>query len=65
METPKIIKYYVFVPSKYSAGIRGFEDQITVKIKSGYPGGQVREFEEYLRDCLNEWYDGGNVSILG
>ena len=64
MKKIKIIKYYVFVPSEYAAGIIGFEDTIKVEIKSGDPGGEPGEFENYLRDCLNEWYDGGNVSIL-
>ena len=60
----KIIKYYIVMPSEYAAGIRGFDDTVTIMVDSGDPGGDTGEFEQFMMDCLKEWYDGGNVSII-
>ncbi|MDD2869632.1 hypothetical protein [Neomegalonema sp.] len=59
--------YDVYVPSEYSAGIRGFTDTVTVIIESGDPGGEKDgeySFVEEMRKFLNEWYDGGKVEVL-
>jgi len=52
------------MPGEMSAGIIGFNDTITVIVDSGDPGGEPGEFEEYIREMLNEWYDGGSVVLV-
>ena len=39
------------------AGLRPFNDSVTVSCESGQWGGAPGEFEEYMKDCLSEWYD--------
>jgi|GEM_PF-3122706 len=57
-------KFEVCMPGEMSAGIIGFNDTITVIVDSGDPGGEPGEFEEYIREMLNEWYDGGSVVLV-
>ena len=57
------IEYDIIVPSEYSAGIRGYSDTVIINIDSGDPGGEPGEFQEFMRQALLEWYDGGNVTI--
>jgi hypothetical protein len=57
-------KYNICVPSELSAGLRGFNDVVTVIIDSGDAGGNTGEFEEHMRKALLEWYDGGNVTVI-
>ena len=58
------IHFEVNVPSEYSAGIRGFSDSITVIIGSGDPGGEPEEFAKEMRKFLENWYDGGKITII-
>ena len=57
MKKEYLLKLIVDVPSERSAGIIGFTDEIEIKIKSGDPRGEPGEFEEFIKECLAEWYD--------
>lgn len=43
-------------------GLLPFSDKVTITCESGQWGGEPGEFEEYLRGCLAEWYDGATVT---
>lgn len=49
------------MPDEHAAGIRGFTDTITVNVESGNPGGDPGEFEGFMLQALEDWYDGGHV----
>jgi len=55
------IKYHIHMPQDFSCGQRGFDDDVTIKIKSGDPGGDAGEFIRFMKDCLREWFDGAIV----
>lgn len=57
------IKYNICMPSEMDAGIRGFNDEITITIDSGDPGGEEKEFEQFMLECLREWYDGARITL--
>lgn len=57
------VKFCVDHPEELGAGIRGFNDVVTISVASGNPGGEQGEFEEFMKDCLAEWYDGASVTI--
>lgn len=48
-------------PGEMAAGIWGYSDTVTVKVEND-PGGDDGEFEQYMRDCLAEWFDGAKVT---
>lgn len=56
-----ILKLVIDTPGERSAGIIGFTDEIEIKVESGDPGGEPGEFEEWIKDCLKEWYDGATI----
>ena len=56
-------KFYIEVPSEYSAGIRGITDTITITCDSGEFPGDPGEFEEAMAKFLAEYYDTAGVSI--
>lgn len=58
------LKYVVSVPSDHSAGIRGFDDIITIIVESGDPGGVENEFSEHMRKSLQKWYHDGDVELV-
>ena len=60
----KTFKFHIDCPSELSAGLRGYNDDITLTIDSGDPGGEDGEFEDYMIDCLKEWFDGANVTLI-
>lgn len=60
----KTVKFFVSVPSERSAGIRGFEDEITVTCLSGDFGGDTGEFEKFMVETLKEWYDTNGVGVI-
>ena len=57
----KTFEFSICVPGERSAGIIGFTDTIKITVESGDPGGEPGEFESFIKDCLKEWYDGGEV----
>lgn len=50
-------------PAELAAGLNGYTDTVTVLVGSGDPGGELGEFEAYMRDCLAEWFDGARVTL--
>jgi len=58
---PKTYTFYIDMPSDMSAGLHGFTDKLTIILESGDPGGEEGEFETFMRECLNEWYEGASV----
>ncbi len=56
--------FNVCFAGEIGAGLRSFTDEVTVSCKSGQWGGEPGEFEEYMRDCLKEWYDGAKVTRI-
>jgi hypothetical protein len=46
-----------------SAGILAYSDTIRISVESGDPGGIEGEFEQYIRQCLAQWYDGARVEL--
>lgn len=63
MDAPKTYRFSIYNPGEYSAGIRSFHDRIRVTVDSGNPGGEKGDFEKYMQECLQEWYDGSHVFI--
>lgn len=57
-------EFDVHVPSELSAGIRGYSDTIKLYLESGDPGGEPKEFEKFLIESLEQWYDGGKVILV-
>lgn len=43
------------------AGLRHYNDTVTVCVRSGDPGGEDGEFEEHIRQAIAEWFDGAAV----
>ena len=60
----KTVKYDIYMPSELAAGLRGFDDTVTITVDSGDPGRGEGEFEEFMRLALAEWYDGAMVRIV-
>jgi len=59
-------KTYVFEidhPGEWGAGIWPYDDVVSITVKSGNPGGEEGEFEEFMLACLQEWYWGANVTL--
>ena len=56
----KELKFDIDHPGEMGAGIRGFTDAVTVTIEND-PGGEGGEFEQFMLECLREWFDGANV----
>lgn len=61
---PKLIKYNIYSPGESAAGISSFSDVLDICVLSGDPGGEDGEFEEFLRGCLSEWFDGAKVILI-
>lgn len=54
-------KYYIHQPPEYSAGMVGFDDEVSITVDSGDPGGEEGEFAEFMWQVLSDWYDGATV----
>jgi hypothetical protein len=59
------IKFVIDFPQELSAGFCGFTDVVTIAVRSGDPGGEPGEFEQYIRSALSDWYDGANINKIG
>jgi len=57
----KELKFDVYHPGEMGAGILGYSDAVTVTVEND-PGGEEGEFEQYMRECLAEWFDGAKVT---
>lgn len=57
----KELKFDVYHPGEMGAGIWGYSDAVTVTVEND-PGGEEGEFEQYMRECLAEWFDGAKVT---
>lgn len=51
------ICFHVFFPGELAAGLRAFNDSVKIACGSGDFGGEPGEFEEFMRQCLADWYD--------
>ena len=60
---PMTITYDVIHPSELGAGLRGYEEIVTVTVDSGDPGGSPNEFAEEMQKFLAEWFDGAAVGL--
>jgi len=60
----KIYKFYVEFSGEPTAGLNSFTDIVSIEIDSGDPGGVDGEFDEYIRECISEWFDGAGVEPL-
>jgi hypothetical protein len=58
----EILKFHVYFPGELSAGLREYSETVVIYLESGDPGGEPREFQEYMRKALAEWYDGAKVT---
>ena len=56
------LSFTIHHSGEVEAGLRSFTDEVTVACKSGQWGGEPGEFEAYIRDCLELWYDGTAVT---
>ncbi len=56
-------KFHIYYPDESTAGLIGYSDKVTVTVDSGDPGGEYGEFEQFMSDCLSEWYEGASVTI--
>jgi len=56
------INYYIVFPQELSAGLRGYEEEITILVDSGDPGGEDGEFFNFMKESLEEWFDGAMVT---
>lgn len=59
----KKIVFDVSFSGEPSAGLASYTDIVSIKIESGNTGGEDGEFEQYIIDCLSEWYDGAKVEV--
>ena len=59
----KII-YEIYNRGESGGGILPTNDEITIEVSSGDPGGKPDEFEEFMKQCLAEWYDGAKVTVI-
>ncbi len=53
----KTFTFYINTRGDRSVGIWPVDDEITVTVDSGDPGGDEGEFEEFIMEALREWYD--------
>ena len=60
----KTLSFNISFGGEIGAGLYPFSDEVTVSCKSGQWGGSAEEFEEYMCDCLKEWYDGATVTLI-
>jgi hypothetical protein len=56
------INYNIEHPGETAAGLRPYYNEIKIKMECD-PGGEDGEFAEYMRECLNDWFDGAKVEI--
>ena len=45
----------------FDAGLRPYNDRVTVTVGSGDPGGEPGEFSDYISTCLADWFNGAYV----
>jgi len=57
----KKYKFVVEHPGELGAGIQPYFDEVTIYLDSGDPGGDPGEFEDFMRQCFAQWFDGANV----
>ena len=63
MTKPAIWNFHADFPGEYGAGLYPFHEKITVILESGKPIGEEGEFENFIKECLEEWYDGAKVTL--
>ena len=61
MKDPYVISLDVEHPG--DDGIIPYTDMVTVAVLSGDPGGYDGEFEQYLIDVLEDWFDGAHITV--
>lgn len=61
------IEFEVSVAGDPAAGIPDYWDRLTISSEAGDLGDEevVKEFTEYMRQALANWYQGGRVTITG
>jgi len=58
------IAFEIRHPGELNAGIQSYTDTIVVTVASGDAGGNPGEFEEHIKGCLKDWFDGAKVETL-
>jgi hypothetical protein len=58
-----VISYVIDHGGDESAGLRSYDDLVTIYNESGDWHGQPGEFLRELKDFLSEWYDGAKVYV--
>lgn len=61
---PKSFQFRIEHLGELGAGIRPFNDTVTITVDSGEPGGDgegENSFQEHMREALAQWYDGAHV----
>jgi len=62
---PLVLHYRIHIPPEPAAGLPGGDDEVTIIVESGNPGGEPGEFAEYMRQCLAEWCETDQVELIG
>jgi len=63
VQTPKPVslRFEIYFRGEPGAGLPPYSEVVTMHCESGEWGGSPVEFEEYMRCCLKQWYDGALV----
>jgi hypothetical protein len=62
MIEPLKLEYVVLWSPELGAGTYGGEENITIIIESGDPGGEPGDFAESLKDFLKNWFDASVIT---
>jgi hypothetical protein len=63
---PYKVKFSIHSSGDMSAGMYPYDDEITVEVKSGEPGGDPGDFVKFIKESLDDWYqfhDGTKIEI--
>lgn len=58
-----VLEYQIENPGEMSAGLYPYSETVTIAVGSD-AGGEPGEFAEFMRLCLEEWFDGSAVEIV-
>jgi hypothetical protein len=57
------ICFHICYPGELAAGMRAFDDEVSIRCDSGNFGGDEDEFADFMKAVLTEWYDGATVTV--
>jgi hypothetical protein len=49
-------------PGEPDAGFDGYTEEVSVSVLYD-AGGEMGEFEDYMRECVEDWFDGAKVKL--